>query len=158
MDQLMCSGGETMDTASTISSSTPDATTRSRSVLQVAAIGALAATVANVALWAGGRAADVGFLVTPLVGDPATTQVGVVEVVLTTLLTFAAGSAVLALAARRSRRWVPVVMAAAAVVAVVSAGGPLWAAHDTATGALLAAMHLVTGAAFVATAARVRAR
>jgi hypothetical protein len=123
----------------------------------VAAIGALAATVANVALWAGGRAADVGFRVSPPAGLPAF-QVGIVLVVLTTLVTFAVGSAVLALAARRSRRWVRIVMAAAAVFAVVSAGGPLSAAHDTATGALLAAMHLVTGAAFVATAARVRER
>lgn len=49
-------------------------------------------------------------------------------------------------------------MAAAAVVAVMSAGGPLSATDDTATGALLATMHLVTGAAFVATAARVRKR
>jgi hypothetical protein len=146
-----------MDTVSTISSSTLDTTPRSRSVLQVAAIGALAATVANVALWAGGRAADVDFRASPPAGFP-TIQVGVVLVVLTTLLTFAAGSAVLALAVRRSRRWVRVVMAAAAVFAVVSAGGPLSAAHDTATAALLAAMHLVTGAAFVATAARVRAR
>lgn len=88
-----------MDTVSTISSSTPDATGRSRSVLQVAAIGALAATVANVALWAGGRAADVEFVVSPPVGDPDI-QVGVVLVVLTTLLAFAAGSAVLAPAAR----------------------------------------------------------
>jgi hypothetical protein len=146
-----------MDTASTISASPLDAIPRSRSALQVAAIGALAATVANVALWAGGRAADVGFRVSPPAGLPAM-EVGVVLVVLTTLLTFAVGSAVLALAARRSRRWVRVVMAAAAVFAVVSAGGPLSAAHDTATGALLATMHLVTGAAFVATAAKVRAR
>lgn len=73
--------------------------------------------------------------------------------VLTTLLPFAAGSAVLAPAARHSRRWVHVVMAAAAVVA----GGPL-SAHDTATGALLAGDAPVTGAAFVATAATVRER
>jgi hypothetical protein len=49
-----------MDTAPTISSSTLGAAPRSRSALQVAAIGALAATVVNVALWAGGRASDVG--------------------------------------------------------------------------------------------------
>jgi hypothetical protein len=146
-----------MNTTSTISSSTMDATPRSRSTFRVAAIGALTATVVNVALWLGGRAADVSFLVSPLAGPP-TMQVGVVEVALTTLLTFAAGWAVLVLAARRSRRWVPIVMAAAAVVAVVSAAGPLSAAHDTATAALLAAMHLVTGAAFLAAAARVRAR
>jgi Family of unknown function (DUF6069) len=148
---------ETMNTASTISSSTLDATPRSRSTLQMAAIGALAATVVNAALWAGGRAADVDFLVTPLGSDSAT-QVGVVAVALTTLVMFALGSAVLALAARRSRRWVSVVMVTAAVFTIVSTGGPLSTAHDTATGALLAAMHLVTGTAFVATAARVRAR
>jgi Family of unknown function (DUF6069) len=146
-----------MNTASTISSSTPDAAARSRSTLRVGAIGALAATVANVALWAFGRAADVGFMVSPIAGPPVM-QVGVVEVALTTLLTFATGWAVLALGARRSCRWVRVVMVAAAVIAVVSAAGPLSAAQDTATGALLAAMHLVTGATFVATAVRVSAR
>jgi hypothetical protein len=146
-----------MSTTSTISSSTLDATPRSRSTRWVAAIGALAATVANVALWVGGRAADVGFLVSPLVGPPVM-QVGVVSVVLTTLLAFAAGWAVLTLAARRSRQVVRVVMAAAAVIAVVSTAGPLSTALDTATGVLLAAMHLITGAAFLAAAATVRAR
>ena len=144
-----------MNTTSTISSSTLDATPRSRSTRWVAAIGALVATVANVALWVGGRAADVGFLVSPLFGPPIM-QVGVVSVVLTTLLAFAAGWAVLTLAARRSRQLVRVVMAAAAVIAVVSTAGPLSTALDTATGVLLAAMHLITGAAFLAAAATVR--
>jgi len=52
--------------------------------------------------------------VSPLAGPP-TMQVGVVEVALTTLLTFAVGWAVLVLAARRSRRWMHIVMPAAAV-------------------------------------------
>ena len=146
-----------MNTTSTISSSTLDATPRERSTRRVATIGALAATVANVALWLGGRAADVGFRVSPLVGPPVW-QVGAVSVVLTTLLAFAAGWAVLTLAARRSRQLVRVVMAAAAVIAVVSTAGPLSTALDTATGVLLAAMHLITGAAFLAAAATVRAR
>jgi hypothetical protein len=146
-----------MNTTSTISSSTLDATPRSRSTRWVAAIGALAATVANVALWVGGRAADVGFLVSALVGPPVM-QVGVVSVALTTLLAFAAGWAVLTLAARRSRQFVRVVMAAAAVIAVVSTAGPLSTALDTATGVLLAAMHLITGAAFLAAATTMRAR
>jgi hypothetical protein len=145
-----------MNTTSTISSSTLDATPRKRSTRRVAAIGALAATVANVALWTGGRAADVDFRVSPLVGPVM--QVGVVSVVLTTLLAFAAGWTVLTLAARRSRQLVHVVMAAAPVIAVVSTAGPLSTALDTATGVLLAAMHLITGAAFLAAAARVRAR
>jgi hypothetical protein len=146
-----------MNTTSTISSSTLDATPRSRSTRRVAAIGALAATVANVALWTGGRAADVDFRVSPLVGPPVM-QVGVVSVVLTTLLAFAAGWAVLMMAARRSRQRVHVVMAAATLVAVVSTAGPLSTALDTATGVQLAAMHLITGAAFLTAAATVRAR
>ena len=146
-----------MNTTSTISSSTLDATPREPSTCRVAVIGALAGTVANVGLWLGGRAADVDFRVSPLLGPPIM-QVGVVSVVLTTLLGFAAGWAVFALAARRSRQLVRVVMAAAAVVAVVSAAGPLSTALDTATGVLLAAMHLITGAAFLAAAATVRAR
>jgi hypothetical protein len=146
-----------MNTTSTISASTLDATPREPSTCRVAVIGALAGTVANVGLWLGGRAADVDFRVSPLVGPPVM-QVGVVSVALTTLLGFAAGWAVFALAARRSRQLVRVVMAAAAVVAVVSAAGPLSTALDTATGVLLAAMHLITGAAFLAAAATVRAR
>ena len=146
-----------MNITSPISASTMDATPRGRSTRRVAAISALAATVANLALWVGGRAADVGFLVSPLVGPPVM-QVGAVSVVLTTLLAFAAGWAVLTLAARRSRQVVRVVMAAAAVIAVVSTAGPLSTALDTATGVLLAAMHLITGATFLAAAATVRAR
>ncbi len=83
------------------------------------------------------------------------TQVGILSVALTTLLTFAVGTGLLALAARRSRRWVRALLVAAALVAVVSAGAPLSAAQDTATGVLLAAMHLVTGTAFLVTASRV---
>jgi hypothetical protein len=42
-------------------------------------------------------------------------------------------------------------LAAAALVAVVSAGARLPVAQDTATGVLLARMHLVAGAAFLVT-------
>lgn len=127
----------------------------SRSVLGIAAVGAVVATLLNAALWAGGRAADVSFSVALPLGD--TMQVGIFEVVLTTLLTFAVGSGLLALAARHSRRWVRAVLVAAALVAVVSAGGPMTAAHDTATGVLLVAMHLVAGTTFVVAASRVAA-
>jgi hypothetical protein len=71
------------------------------------------------------------------------------------LLTFAVGTGLLALAVRRSRRWVRALLVAAALFAMVSAGAPLSAARDTATGVLLATMHLVTGAAFLVTAWRV---
>ena len=124
---------------------------QSRSLLQGSAAGAAAATLVNAALWTGGRAAGVSFTVS----SAFMTQVGIVAVVLTTLLTFAVGSGRLALAARRSRRWVRAVLIAAALIAVVSAGAPLFAAQDTATGVLLATMHLVTGATFLITAWRV---
>jgi hypothetical protein len=124
---------------------------QSPSLLQRAAAGAAIATLVNVALWAGGRAADVSFMVS----GSLVTQVGILLVALTTLLTFAVGTGLLALAVRRSRRWVRALLVAAALFAVVSAGAPLSAAQDTATGVLLAAMHLVTGAAFLVTAWRV---
>ena len=122
-----------------------------RSLLQGSAIGAAAATLINATLWVGGRAADVSFMVS----SAFMTQVGIVAIVLTTLLAFAVGSGLLALAARRSRRWVRALLVAAALFAVVSAGAPLASAQDTATGVLLATMHLVTGAAFLFTASRV---
>ena len=131
-------------------------TAQSRSLLVGAAAGAAAATLVNAALWAGGRAADASFLVTLPTGD--TMQVGIVEVVLKTVLAFALGSGLLALAARRSHRWVRAVLVAAVLVAVLTTGGPLSNAHDTATGVSLAAMHLVTGAMFVVIASRVATR
>ena len=141
-----------MGTASIITST--DLETRpSRSLRSEAAIGAVAATAANAAVWATGRAADVSFLVIP-VGGTATTQVGIVAIVLTTLVTFAVGTGLFALAARRSDRWARAVLAAGVLFAVVSTGGPLSTATDTATGLLLAAMHLLTGATFAITASR----
>ena len=143
-----------MGTPSTITSTDLDAT-RSRSLRHEAALGAVAATAANVTVWVAGRAADVSFLVTPLGGKTAT-EVGIVPVVLTTLIAFAVGTGLFALAARRSDSWARVVLATGVLVAVVSASGPLSTAEDTSTGVLLAAMHLLTGAAFAITALRAR--
>jgi hypothetical protein len=140
-----------MSTTSTAGPGGLGTAVQSRSLLQGSAAGATAATLVNAALWTGGRAVGVSFMVS----SAFMTQVGIVAVVLTTLLAFAVGSGLLALAARRSRRWVRAVLIAAALVAVVSAGAPMSAAQDTATGVLLATMHLVTGAAFLVTAWRV---
>jgi hypothetical protein len=140
-----------MSTTSTAGPGGLGTAVQSRSLLQGSAAGAAAATLVNAALWTGGFAAGVSFMVS----SAFMTQVGIVAVVLTTLLTFAVGSGLLALAVRRSRRWVRAVLIAAALIAVVSAGAPLFAAQDTATGVLLATMHLVTGAAFLVTAWRV---
>jgi hypothetical protein len=143
-----------MGSASTITSTDLD-TTRSRSLRREAAIGAVAAAAANAAVWAAGRAADVSFLVIPLFGKAAT-QVGFVAVVLTTLIAFAVGVGLFALAARRSDRWARAILAAGVLFAVVSTAGPLSTAEDVATGVLLATMHLLTGAAFAITASRAR--
>jgi hypothetical protein len=143
-----------MGSTSTITSTDLD-TTRSRSLRREAAIGAAAAAVANAAIWATGRAADVSFLVTPLFGKAAI-QVGIVAVVLTTLIAFAVGMGLFALAARRSDRWARAVLGAGVLFAVVSTAGPLSTAEDAATGVLLATMHLLTGAAFAITASRAR--
>jgi hypothetical protein len=139
-----------MTTTSTAGTDRLDTAVQSRSLLRVSAVGAAGATLINAALWVGGRAAGVSFAVS----SAFMTQVGIVSIVLTTLIAFAVGSGLLALAARRSRRWVRAVLIAAAVFAVVSAGAPLSAAQDTATGVLLATMHLVTGGAFLITAWR----
>jgi hypothetical protein len=127
------------------------------SLLPVAAAGAVVATLVNSALWAGGRAADVSFSATPPVGD-SSMQVGIALIAPTTLLMFGIGVGLLALAARRSPAWVRTVVIAAALFTVVSVSGPLSTADDTASGVLLALMHVVTGAAFLATASRVVAR
>ena len=143
-----------MGSASTITSTDLD-TTRSRSLRREAAIGAAAAAAANVAIWGAGRAADVSFLVIPVFGAAAI-QVGIVLVVLTTLIAFAVGMGLFALAARHSDRWARAVITAGALFAVVSTAGPLSTAEDTATGVVLATMHLLTGAAFAITASRAR--
>ena len=127
------------------------------SLLPVAAAGAVVATLVNSALWAGGRAADVSFSATPPVGD-SSMQVGIALIAPTTLLMFGIGVGLLVLAARRSPAWVRTVVIAAALFTVVSVSGPLSTADDTASGVLLALMHVVTGAAFLATASRVVAR
>jgi hypothetical protein len=147
---------EALNTPSPISSSSLEPSSRGRPILRLAAIGALAAGTANAVLWTIGRAADVDFLVTPI-GSDSVTEIGVVEAVVATVVLFAIGSVLLALAARRSRRWVDIVTVAAAAFAVASVGGPLSTAEDASTGALLTAMHLLTGAVFVAVAMRVRA-
>ena len=140
-----------MSTTSTAKANGLGKAVQRRSLLPASAAGAAAAAIVNAALWAAGRAADVSFMVS----SAFMTQVGIVMIVLTTLLAFAVGAGLLALAARRSRRWVRAVVVAAALVAVVSASAPLSVAQDSATGVLLATMHVVTGTAFLVTAWRV---
>ena len=108
-------------------------------------------------MWGIGQAAGASFVVDPGLGDP-NLEVGGLKVVATTLLPFAVGALLLALAARRSRSWTNGVGVAGVAFAVASAAGPLDGGHDTATGVLLATMHLTTGAAFLVVAMRIRGR
>ncbi len=125
-----------------------------RSLLRGATAGAVIATIVNAALWVGGRAAGVSFEVP----GSLVAEVDLFSVVLTPATMFAIGSGLLALTARRGRRWMRALLVVAALVAVASATAPLATAADTATGVLLATMHLVTGIVFVGTASRVRLR
>jgi len=141
-----------MNNASTFGS-TEHAATRTRAQFPAAAVGGGVATVVNLAVWTAGRMAGVSFLVTP-VGATAPTPVGALSVGLTTVIAYAVGTGLFALAGRHSGRWARAVLVAGVVVAVVSPVGPLLAAEDITTGVLLTTMHLVTGAAFITSAKR----
>jgi hypothetical protein len=144
-----------MDTATMNIATQANTPARTRSVLRAASVCALAAVGVNLVLWGIGRAAGASFVVDPALGDP-NVEVGALKVIVTTLLPFAVGVLLVALAARRSRRWVIGVVVVGAVFALASAAGPLDGGHDTATGVLLATMYLTTGAAFVVAATRFR--
>lgn len=142
-----------MSTTPTTGRQAVDTRDTSRTGLRTATIGATIALVANVAIWAGGAAADVTFSVTTA-GSDTSSEVGVGLVALGTLGGFYAGWALFAWAARRSASWARAVLLTAALVALCSVAGPLTSADDTETGVLLASMHLATGAVFVAVAGR----
>jgi hypothetical protein len=125
-----------------------------RSRFRAPAAGAAVATLVNSALWVGGRAADVSFAVP----GSLVSEVDFFSVLLTTPLIFTVGWGLLTVAARRSRRWVSALLVVAVLFAVVSSAAPLTTAADTASGLLLAAMHLLTGTAFLVTASIARAR
>jgi hypothetical protein len=112
----------------------------------------LAVALVNLGVYGLGRLTDASLVVSPALG-PQDLQVDAIKVVLTTVIYFAPGVVLLVLAARKSLRWVRILAVAAAVFAAGSAWGPLDAAHDTATGWVLAPMHWTTGAAFVVAAA-----
>jgi hypothetical protein len=123
-----------------------------RSLRRRVTAGAVIATVANTILWSAGRAAGVSFAVP----GSLVPEVDLWSVVLTTPIMFALGFGLLVLAARRGRAGA--LLVTAALFALVSAVAPLASAGDAATGVLLAAMHLLTGAAFVVTGSSARIR
>ena len=136
---------------STTSTTSPRAEVSTSSRPRAAAIGAAIAALLNTGLWLVGSAADASFQTSPPLVEGGM-KVGLLEIIPATVLMFLLGWWLLARAARRSRALARRVLVAAPVFAVLSAAGPLTTAEDTATGVLLATMHLVTAAVFVVSA------
>jgi hypothetical protein len=127
-----------------------------RRVWRPGLVAAGTAALANLALFAASRAAGVSYLVR-FSPDADPTRVTAAHVALTTLVPFVAGLAVAVVAARHLRHGLRTVQVLGAALAVVSLAGPLSLEADTAARLVLAAMHVVTGAAFAVALGRARA-
>lgn len=115
-----------------------------RPFLRRAGVLTLAALVVNLLLLLAGSTAGASMTV------PPSTVVGVTPVTIATVLSLAVGFAIAAvLVARRATTWVRRYQVVGGVLALVSVASPLILDTDAATKAVLVAMHLVCGAAFV---------
>jgi len=135
--------------STTLSELESPSTARSRSPLWrsgLVATGIAAAT--NLAIYLAGRAGGVDF-VGRLSPDADLTEVVAGHVLVTTIIPLLLGTAVAVLIRRRGHG-LGLVRLAGAAVAVLSLAGPISLDADPGTKVLLAAMHLVAGAAFVA--------
>jgi hypothetical protein len=119
------------------------------------AVAAAIATVVNLTLLAVGRAVG-GTFVVAYGPEPVTTQVGAGAVTVFTVVAMALGLTVTALVARRRTQRLRTMQIIGAAVAVVSLFQPLTVDTDITTRIALVAMHLVSGAAFVAGLQRLR--
>lgn len=114
-----------------------------------AVVSAALALVVNLALLGAGDLAGASFLVPDRGAEGALMQIGLVPVMLSTLVSLAAGLVLTALAAARWPRALPVLQALAVLVTLVSLAMPLSTDTDTGTRVVLAVMHLVVGAAYL---------
>lgn len=117
--------------------------------LRTAGSTVLIATVAGLAIFGIAAASGVDFRVRPP-GSDAVMEINAVAVAVTIILTTALGWAVVALARRVGRPNLGAIGVIATVFAVISVAMPLAAEGDVAARLVLAALHLVTGAVFVA--------
>lgn len=124
-----------------------------RRIWQAGLIGAAAAAVVNLLVLAIGRLAGVDFTLA-LNGSP--TQVGLAAVLLITLTTSLLGTLLAVLLARGGAHRLRWAQLAGSAIAVLSAVGPLSITSGSTAGALLAVMHLVTGASYVLAVQAVR--
>ncbi len=115
-----------------------------------AVVSAALALVVNLALLRAGDLAGASFLVPDRSAEGALMQVGLVPVVLSTLVPLAAGLVLTALIRARWPRALPALHALAVLVTLASLAMPLSTGTDTGTRVVLAVMHLVVGAAYLA--------
>jgi hypothetical protein len=125
--------------------------TRPSHLLRAGAVGAVAATLVNAALFGAGRAADLAYVV----HQSSTDRIRLVHVVSFSLETFAVGLVAAVVAARlgRSLRALQIL---GAVVAVLSTGMDVSIDATLPAKLTLACMHLVVGLAYVASLQVVR--
>jgi hypothetical protein len=119
-------------------------TIRIRPLLATGAVAAAATAIVNASIFGLGRAAGVDFVV------DATTRVAVTDVVSFTLMCFAAGLLAAAVARGLRRPGFRVLQVVGAVIAVASVAMDAPIDGSVSAKLLLATMHVVTGAGFVA--------
>ncbi len=120
-----------------------------RSLLPYAAWSGAAAVAAILAVYGAATAADVDVEVLPP-GAEATMQINAGSVAATTLVALVLGWGLVVFARRQGRPTMRAVEVVAGTVAVVSIALPLAAEGTLAAQLTLAAMHLLTGAVFIA--------
>lgn len=114
-----------------------------------ASVSTALAVATNVALFASADASGTDFRV-PSFGSDQTMNVTVGHVIATTLVVLALGWVAAAIAARRGRPSLGAMAILGAAIAAVSTAAPLTLDADLGTRLVLAAQHLVAGAAYVA--------
>ena len=119
-----------------------------RRLVKTAIPAAAAAVAVNAAIYSLGRAADVTYVISRTASDAQRIHVG--DVVSFTLMAFAFGVVVAALAMRIGRPRLATIETLAAVVAVASTAMDLPIDSTAPAKVLLASMHLVAGVAFIA--------
>ncbi|PFG41041.1 hypothetical protein ATJ97_3587 [Georgenia soli] len=144
-----------MTTSTVHARTSPQADHRPGRYAWLTAISIAAATAANLGLYAVGRWTDATLLVDPGAGAPNHLVIPG-DVAWKTAVPLAVGALVLALVARRSRRWVTVLTVAGVTLAAVSMPFVFMNAHDAVTGALLTSMHALTALAYVVIGTRAR--
>ncbi len=138
----------TTSTTPAPSSTAPPAHAAGRPIARGAALGIAFAVVADVAIWAIGRAGAPTRVITG--SSPDGVDLGVPEVVVTAVVAIGLGAVLLWLLERSGRDRLRAWNLVAVVVAVVSALPLLRLDVDAASKVALVAMHLATGAAAIA--------